>query len=615
MALRDPGRPTPSAPAGGSSSSGGRAIVARYPDLGTSTAASAPLVALPLRVTGRTIGAINLSFPGQSPRPDRARLPRRHGRHLRPGLRAHRGVRGGRAADRAPGVPRRGVHRARRSSLDLDVTINRVARLAVPTFADWCAIDVVRDGRMHRLAVAHVDPEKVELAVRAAGALAPGPVDSRGGAGAVAPHREARAHPRDHRRDARRRRRDEEHLQIARELQLRSALLVPLFVRGRVIGVISWVSTDEHRLYDEDDVRFAEHLARRAATAIDNSELYSQTRAAAEQLQRAVLPRTLVGDDGCEVACRLPPVRPRRGRRRLLRRLPARRRAATSPSSGTSWAGASPRPRRWPRCVRRCAPSRRSTRPGGGRGQARPHAHALRQRPARHARVRARRPRAGTLVRRQRRPPTTVVLRADGVVEQLAFADGPPLGVVAGRPRRARPCPSGGDTMLAFTDGLVERRDEDIDEGLARLRGTHRKPVADRAGRRAAHGSSRRCATSATTTTSRSWRSGGPASHRAGCPPPHHRPTLVRAAPAQVALELLGDGVAARLRQVGGVLGLLEALDVLGDLGVRGRQLVDAALPGAGVLVELAVLDRPSRRSSIRLTRASVALGDGLWPA
>ena len=63
-------------------------------------------------------------------------------------------------------------------------------------------------------------------------------------------------------------------------------------------------------------------------------------------------------------------------------------------------------------------------------------------------------------------------------------------------------------------------------------------------------------------------------------------------APAQVALELLGDRVAARLGQVGGVLGLLEALDVLGDLGVGGRELVDAALPRVRVLVELAVRDR-----------------------
>src|SRR4051794_15075624 len=65
---------------------------------------------------------------------------------------------------------------------------------------------------------------------------------------------------------------------------------------------------------------------------------------------------------------------------------------------------------------------------------------------------------------------------------------------------------------------------------------------------------------------------------------------LVGTATAQVALELLGDGVAARLGQVGGVLGLLEALDVLGHLGVGRGQLVDAALPGVGVLVELTVL-------------------------
>ena len=94
-----------------------------------------------------------------------------------------------------------------------------------------------------------------------------------------------------------------------------------------MIGVISWVSTDDHRLYEEDDVRFAEHLARRAATAIDNAELYSQTRAAAEQLQRAVLPQALVGDDRWEVSCHYRASGRAEVGRRLLRRLRARRRA------------------------------------------------------------------------------------------------------------------------------------------------------------------------------------------------------------------------------------------------------------------------------------------------
>ena len=42
------------------------------------------------------------------------------------------------------------------SSLDYEVTLRNVAKLAVPTFADWCAIDVVDDGRLRRVAVAHV---------------------------------------------------------------------------------------------------------------------------------------------------------------------------------------------------------------------------------------------------------------------------------------------------------------------------------------------------------------------------------------------------------------------------------------------------------------------------
>ena len=57
------------------------------------------------------------------------------------------------------------------SSLDYQATLAKVAQLAVPTFADWCAIDVVEDGRLHRLAVAHVDPAKVQLAQRARGAV------------------------------------------------------------------------------------------------------------------------------------------------------------------------------------------------------------------------------------------------------------------------------------------------------------------------------------------------------------------------------------------------------------------------------------------------------------
>jgi hypothetical protein len=82
-------------------------------------------------------------------------------------------------------------------------------------------------------------------------------------------------------------------------------------------------------------------------------------------------------------------------------------------------------------------------------------------------------------------------------------------------------------------------------------------------------------------------------------------------AAAEVALELAGDRLSARLGQVGGVLGVLELADVLGDLAVLLRELVDAVLPGPGVLRQLPEGTLASSSSSTRRSSASVAFGDG----
>ena len=48
---------------------------------------------------------------------------------------------------------------------DVPSTLQKVARLAVPHFADWCAVDLLApDGSLQRQAVAHADPAKVALA-------------------------------------------------------------------------------------------------------------------------------------------------------------------------------------------------------------------------------------------------------------------------------------------------------------------------------------------------------------------------------------------------------------------------------------------------------------------
>lgn len=84
--------------------------------------------------------------------------------------------------------------------------------------------------------------------------------------------------------------------------------------------------------------------------------------------------------------------------------------------------------------------------------------------------------------------PPPALLHTDGTVEFLDRATDPPLGA------RPEPVPrpeaavafGEGDTLVLYTDGLVERRREDIDTGLARLadslahhRGTAPEPLAD----------------------------------------------------------------------------------------------------------------------------------------
>ena len=78
----------------------------------------------------------------------------------------------------------------------------------------------------------------------------------------------------------------------------------------------------------------------------------------------------------------------------------------------------------------------------------------------------------------------------------------------------------------------------------------------------------------------------------------------------EVALELAGDGLAGGLGEVGGVAGLLERADVVGDVLVLLGELVDAALPGAGVLGQVAERDA-ARRAGPRSGRAARASPSG----
>jgi len=164
--------------------------------------------------------------------------------------------------------------------VDYGSTLQKVAGLAVPHFADWCAVDMVEaGGSLRRLAVAHSDPSKVKLAQALYERYPPDP-DSPHGLPQVLRTGESDMMANIPDELIVQGAKDEEHLRILRELGLKSYVCVPLRGRGRLLGVISFVTAESGRRYTQADLAFAEALARRASVAIENAQLYAELREA-----------------------------------------------------------------------------------------------------------------------------------------------------------------------------------------------------------------------------------------------------------------------------------------------------------------------------------------------
>ena len=161
------------------------------------------------------------------------------------------------------------------ASLELDVTLQQIAELAVPTLADWCGVSIVEpDGTLKQVAIAHVDREKVKWARQLAERYPPDP-DSPHGVYAVVRSQQSIFMPVIPEQLLVESAVDEEHLRIILELQARSYIAAPLMVRDRAFGVIAFLTTAESaRIYDEEDLAFAEELARRAGVAVENAQLF-----------------------------------------------------------------------------------------------------------------------------------------------------------------------------------------------------------------------------------------------------------------------------------------------------------------------------------------------------
>ncbi|MFE9957058.1 SpoIIE family protein phosphatase [Micromonospora sp. NPDC005299] len=359
-------------------------------------------------------------------------------------------------------------------TLDVATAVDRLGHAMVPLLADWCLITLVDPaGRPRSLSGTHRDPDRSGDLARFAALLATGlgpdsfirsvlrtgrPVMRE--ATVLAEVERGTSHP--------------ELAPLAGRLGFGSHLSVPITGAGvRVIGAVTLVNGPSRRGFDETDLRTALDIGRRASQALGNSRLYGEQRHVAEVLQHSMLP-TLPEVPGVELAARYQP-------------------AADRVEVGGDWYDAFVQPDgdlvaaigdvagHDIEAAATMGQLRNLVR-GDAYGRDDPvdelmtHLdRAIRGLPiptvasAVLARVRPTAPGLRVSWCNAGHPPPLLV-RADGPVRVLDGIRGPLLGLTH-PPRRARRelTLAAGDTLLLYTDGLIERRDRPIDEGQAEL--------------------------------------------------------------------------------------------------------------------------------------------------
>jgi PAS domain S-box-containing protein len=165
------------------------------------------------------------------------------------------------------------------SSLDPEVTVRRAVRVALPTLADACIVNVLDDAALRVAEFAHLEPAMEELMAETRHRH---PVDPEGQhpVARVLRTRAALVVPALGETDVPAF--DEAFGALWRALGARSAIYAPLVARDRILGVMSLFAL--HRRHEREDLVLAEDLGRRIGLALDNARLY-------EAAQRAIRAR------------------------------------------------------------------------------------------------------------------------------------------------------------------------------------------------------------------------------------------------------------------------------------------------------------------------------------
>ncbi|MFE2248472.1 SpoIIE family protein phosphatase [Streptomyces lavendulae] len=207
------------------------------------------------------------------------------------------------------------------TTLDLERTARELARLVVADLADFASVDVLDSVLEGSVATAPGPRTGQALFMALAVAAAHGTAVVR----AADPVGERTTYPAErlvtrcvqtgrpvlvaHITGADRARiaRDEAAAEILAREGAHSYLAVPLTARGQVLGALGLLRIRNPLPFDHDDVTLAGELATRAAIAIDNARWYQHAADTALTLQRHLLPHPPPRSAGLEIAYRYQP--------------------------------------------------------------------------------------------------------------------------------------------------------------------------------------------------------------------------------------------------------------------------------------------------------------------
>lgn len=165
------------------------------------------------------------------------------------------------------------------SSLNYETTLDNIVRLVVRDLADFCVIYVVENnGEIKRAKALCHDPHKswicdllTRIPINRKQNFIPKEVIEKKQT-FIFEHLDSDILPTIALND--------EHLRLLRIMDPKSCILVPLIVYGRLLGVLSLISSTPSRIYKQSDIQIVQEIAHRAAIAMENSQLYRESQRA-----------------------------------------------------------------------------------------------------------------------------------------------------------------------------------------------------------------------------------------------------------------------------------------------------------------------------------------------